>query len=290
MTLRMTLVLLAATLAAPFALTQTAPTTQPAAFSQNGPATALPTRPIPFDVISIRMVHGDTRHFTPPFPREGDGMVLEYVPIGWVIRLAYGINRDNRILGLPDWAKENNWDNRYDIRAKVADSDIPAWKAMSDSERWQSVQQLLADRFQIKLHHETVQRPIYALVPGRGGAKIKPIPPTPDSTKGWIELHAPGVTNFHHVTTDMLVQFLSGSSFGLDREVFDRTGLTGNYDFTLSYAAVKASVSDGSTAASDPAFPDIFTAVQEQLGLKLEPVTGPVEILVIDHIERPSEN
>jgi uncharacterized protein (TIGR03435 family) len=248
-------------------------------------------KPIPFDVISIRMVHEDTRHFKPTFPRDGDGMVLEYVPVGWIIRLAYGIDRDNRILGLPDWANENNWDNRYDIRAKVAESDLPAWKAMSDSERWQSVQQLLADRFQLKLHHETVQRPIYALVAGKGGAKIKPIPPAPDSTRGGIELHAPGVTNFRHVTMDRLVQFLSGSYFGLGREVFDRTGLTGNYDFTLSYAPVKASVSASSTAASDPAaFPDIFTAIQEQLGLKLEPSKGPVDILVIDHVERPSVN
>jgi uncharacterized protein (TIGR03435 family) len=268
------------------------------------PAAAAPSaETIVFDVVSIRQVLTDTRQFGPTFPKGGDGMILEYVPVGWVIRLAYGIDRDNRILGLPEWARENNWDNRYDIRAKVAEADVPAWKAMSDSQRWQVVQRLLADRFQLRLHHETVQRPIYALVPGKGGVKLtvaKPLPESPTTPsaspfvlrpgQSWIELHAPGVTNFHHATMDMLVQFLSGSSFGLGREVFDRTGLTGNYDFTLSYAPVKASASTQSTDASDPNFPDIFTAVQEQLGLKLEPSTGPVETLVVDHIERPSDN
>ena len=249
------------------------------------PAAATSAPQITFDVISIRPVHTDTRKFGPVFPANGDGMVLEYVPVGWAIRLAYGIDRDNRILGLPDWAKENNWENRYDIRAKVAEADVPAWKAMSDAQRWQVVRQLLADRFQLKLHKETVERPIYALAPAKGGAKIQPVPSAPGSTKSWIELHAPGVTNFHHVTMDMLVQFLSHT---VGRDVFDRSGLAGNYDFTLSYARARASTEDG--AASDPDFPDIFTAVQEQLGLKLESTTGPVDVLVIDHVERPTEN
>jgi uncharacterized protein (TIGR03435 family) len=249
------------------------------------PAAATSTPAITFDVVSIRPVHTDTRQFGPVFPANGDGMVLEYAPVGWVIRLAYGIDRDNRILGLPDWAKESNWENRYDIRAKVAEADVRTWKAMSDAQRWQVVRQLLADRFQLRLHKETVERPIYALVPSKGDVKIKPIPSAPGSGRGGIESYAPGVTKYHHITMDMLAKDLSNV---VGRDVFDRSGLTGNYDFTLSYAKAKASTAD--SAALDPDFPDIFTAVQEQLGLKLEPTTGPVDVLVIDHIDRPTEN
>jgi uncharacterized protein (TIGR03435 family) len=249
------------------------------------PADTASTKPISFDVVSIRPVHTDTRHFGPPFPKNGDGVVLEYVPAGWVIRLAYGIDRDNHILGLPDWAGENNWDVRFDIRAKVAETDVPVWQAMSNSQRWQVVQRLLADRFHLKLHHETVQRPIYALVLAKGGARITSVPPAPDSNKSWIELHAPGITNYHHVTMDTLAHNLAGS---VGRDVFDRTGLTGNYDFTLKYS--KATISTADPSASDPDFPDIFTAIQEEIGLKLEPVAGPVDVLVVDHIEKPSEN
>jgi uncharacterized protein (TIGR03435 family) len=87
-----------------------------------------------------------------------------------------------------------------------------------------------------------------------------------------------------------LADMLSHSYFGLDRQVFDSTGLTGNYDFTLTFEPMQSSRT-GAEAVSEPSGrPSIFTALEEQLGLKLEPSKGPLQTLVIDHVERPSAN
>ncbi len=92
-----------------------------------------------------------------------------------------------------------------------------------------------------------------------------------------------------YVILDRLVTLLS-SSAGLDRQVFDNTGLTGNYDFTLTYEPMGHASASLDSASEAQARPSIFTALQEQLGLKLQPTTGPLDTLVIDHVERPSDN
>ena len=178
------------------------------------------------------------------------------------------------------------------------------------------VQSLLEDRFKLVLHHETRQLPIYALMqakPGKTGPQLtvhsgdakcteaapgKPLsPPAPGGTMpaycgGFFMAPASGALREtgNKITMGMLVQFLGQS---VDRTMVDRTGLNGVFDFNLEFAPELGPGSQigGTASAPDPsAPPSIFTALQEQLGLKLEPQTGPVDVLVIDHVEEPSPN
>jgi uncharacterized protein (TIGR03435 family) len=178
------------------------------------------------------------------------------------------------------------------------------------------LQSLLEDRFKLVMHHETRQLPIYALVvakPGKIGPQLtqhsgdtkcadaaagKPLPqPGPDEAMpaycgGFFMNPRPGDLREtgNKITMDMLGQFLRQS---VDRTVVDRTGLSGVFDFTLEFAPELGPGSQPSTtaSASDPStLPAIFTALQEQLGLKLETQKGPVDVIVIDHVQEPSPN
>lgn len=139
------------------------------------------------------------------------------------------------------------------------------------------LQALLADRFRLKLHHETKVMPVYDLVVGKNGPKFKEhvgeTPPIePPQFSG-------GLVKFKFVNRS--IHDLVGVRPGLDRPVLDKTGLTGNYDFTIEF----------STNKNDPdADLPASTAVQEQLGLKLVEAKEPIDMLVIDTAEKPSAN
>ncbi|HEY5055276.1 MAG TPA: TIGR03435 family protein, partial [Acidobacteriaceae bacterium] len=139
----------------------------------------------------------------------------------------------------------------------------------------------------------TRELPEYALTPAKGGVKLedgKPDPRAPRDMKpntGWFSTGMSGgveKVEFSGVPVIRLLPILSNEA---GRTVVDKSGLTGKYNFTLSWrpALEKAAADDAADST-----PDLFTAIQEQLGLKLEPTKGPVEVLVIDHIERPAEN
>jgi uncharacterized protein (TIGR03435 family) len=153
--------------------------------------------------------------------------------------------------------------------------------------------EILVERFGLKVHHETRTLPVYALVVAKGGPKMtasKPQPNDPDGMPG-----NPGVLNTslgRETGRGALIEFLAEDlSDALGRKVVDKTGLTGRYDFTLTWAPDDDAAAMGSSASSGaPQGPSLFTAVQEQLGLKLEPVKAPVDVVVIDHLEKPSEN
>jgi uncharacterized protein (TIGR03435 family) len=178
------------------------------------------------------------------------------------------------------------------------------------------VQSMLEDRFKLVLHHESRQLPIYALALSKVGktgpqlilhsGEAKCTDPAADRP---LQQPGPGeampsycggfIMNLrpedlresgNKITMAMLAPFLGQS---VDRTVVDRTGLTGVFDFTLEFAPELGPGSQpGSTAsaADPPVAPSLFTALQEQLGLKLEPQTGPVDVLVIDHVEEPLPN
>jgi uncharacterized protein (TIGR03435 family) len=139
----------------------------------------------------------------------------------------------------------------------------------------------LTVRFHLALHRQTKEMPVYALVAGRGGPKFKESAPgaTPRQS-GSVSLTTVTST-FTKSSMEALVRVLSGAA---DRPVLDQTGLSGLYDFKLEFAC------DPAAAAAETSASSIFTAVQEQLGLKLESTKGPVEVIVIDRAERPSEN
>lgn len=149
----------------------------------------------------------------------------------------------------------------------------------------QMMQSLLADRFRLATHRQTRDEPVYALLPARGGTKLKPsaenLPPRLGNGRGRISGTA--------ANTEILARMLSGR---LGRPVVDETGLTGNYDFALMWTPAPGEMGDGPDdgPAADPGGPSIFSALQEQLGLRLESGRGPVEGLVVDHVEKPDAN
>jgi uncharacterized protein (TIGR03435 family) len=213
--------------------------------------------------------------------------------------------KGERIFGGPGWIDSEH----FDIEARAA----------GDPTREQDnlmLQSLLEDRFKLVLHHEMRQLPVYALViakPGKTGPQLvshsdaakcteplagtppsqpRPEEPMPAFCGGFFMSRGNGALreSGNRITMDMLAQFVDQS---VDRSVVDRTGLTGTFDFTLEFAPeVGPGYQPGSTAeASDASgVPRIFSALQEQLGLKLEPQKAPLDVLVIDHVEEPSPN
>lgn len=236
-------------------------------------AQTVPSRLPQWDVVSVKPAQMPcSQSMLQPTP---DGMKVECLSVQTLVKFAFGITEDSRILGGPSWLKENF----YSIDAKVSGEDAAAEAQVSGEQRLLMLRALLADRFMLKSHRETKDLPIYALVVAKGGSKMKEASPEEVAlsrirTKGKGELDAVATS------IDFLPQYLTSE---LDRPVVDKTGLTGKYDFTLRFAP-GTSVEPDSDAAS------IFTAVQEQLGLKLEPSKAPLGVLVIDHVEKPGAN
>jgi bla regulator protein blaR1 len=195
----------------------------------------------------------------------------------------------NRVIGGPEWMRSQS--DRYEVNAKIDESTFAAMQKMSpvDQQRQVSLMQqsLLQSRFGLRAHIETRELPIYALVRAKGGARLieaaaddKPqLSYVPDAQGAVLTAKATDLQRFSQAP------FLSG----VDRIVVDQTGLHGRYNFVLKWRRMGQTAADGSGESASE-YPDIFTAVREQLGLRLVPTKGPVEVLVIDHIERPTEN
>jgi len=225
-----------------------------------------------------------------------------------LIRLAYGVE-DNQIAGAPNWVNSD----KYEIEAKMDSATADGLRTLNEDQggivRGRMMQALLEDRFKLTLHHETKELPLYSLVVAKNGPKLqeaKPGDTYPNGIKG-PDGHAVvgghlmrvgrGQLTGQSLPIKELARLLSQQ---LGRTVVDNTGLAGNYDFTLqwtpeenqgpTFKGPEGSQGIGSASSPDPSGPSIYTAIQEQLGLKLESQKGPVEILVIDHVEKPSEN
>lgn len=222
-----------------------------------------------------------------------DGYSALGVSVHLLLQDAYGIYDDSRILGEENWVKSN----KYDLEAKVDPGDAAAFQKLNLNQRRLLLQALLADRFKLAAHMDKKERPVYALVIAKNGPKLDETKPADDPAGATNRCHAvvtrsrPGqLTTVCDTTTD-LAQLLSQR---LDRIVVDQTGLSGRYDFKLDWTPDKASPFTNpakvTTTPTDSSGPSIFTAVQEQLGLKLEATKGLVDVIVIDHIEPPSEN
>jgi bla regulator protein blaR1 len=233
------------------------------------------------------------------------GFIATNVPLKMLIQQAYGVE-DNQILGAPSWIGSA----RFDIEAKVSSSETDALHNLGPDQRRLMLQPLLADRFQLKVHTEVRELPILALVVAKGGPKLheaKPGDTYPNGIKGFDgEAGGPGL--MHMGPGQLTAQGLPMSSVAqllsqqLGRTVHDKTGLTGKYDFTLQWTpevggspmmkgpGAGQQGPGGPPSPTDNGGPSIFTAIQEQLGLKLESQKGPVEVVIIDHVETPSEN
>lgn len=201
--------------------------------------------------------------------------------------------QETQIVGEPDWAKSE----KYDIDAKVDPSLAEQTRNLGDTQdrlrAQQMLQQMLADYFKVSLHQEVQDQPVYELVVGEGGSKLQP---APASKKAMMRMGMGEVTS-EGTPLDLLVAQLSQR---LGRTVIDKTGLKGNYVFSLQWtpdADEQARIRAAAPGLPEPGVdkpsasgPPLMTAVEEQLGLKLQPTTERVPILVIDHAEQPGQN
>jgi bla regulator protein BlaR1 len=261
--------------------------------------------PVPsFEVVSIKPNHsGDARSFVRLQPGR---FTATAVPTKMLIQFAYD-SQDFQLSGGPGWINSE----KYDIDAKEEDSAAQALQKLSQFEQMSQIQlmvrSLLADRFKLKISFETKDAAVYALVVANGGPKLSRATATPADTNGSTpQVQAPqgpriGITGRGQITASgvpisMLAQVLSRQ---LGRQVVDKTGLNGNYDFTLQWTPDESQSLGGPEGPTptpavapppDSFGPSVFTAIQEQLGLKLESQKAPVEMIVVDHIEVPSEN
>lgn len=179
----------------------------------------------------------------------------------------------------------------FDIQAKIDPAVYAKMKTQSHEEFnrqfQQMVQQLLADRFKLVVHPETRQLPVYALVIAKNGPKLQP---AKDPEAGTSLASQKGQLTAKGASSAQLAQkFTRSLANELGRIVVDRTGLTGRYDLTLKWTP-EFDTAPLLNGEPDTSAPSIFTAIQEQLGLKLESAKGPVHVLVVDHAELPSEN
>jgi uncharacterized protein (TIGR03435 family) len=212
----------------------------------------------------------------PLFDVQGNRVLDEISTARELIMDAYNV-KDYQIIGLPDWCIRGG--DVYDIEAKTESA------SPSVDEVRRMMQALLADRFELKLHRESRDLPVYELVIAKGGSKLKetvPIDQQPAQPRG-----SGRVADLKTMTgtLPMLVSLLGNL---VERPIIDRTGLAATYEFeNLNWAGIKrAQMAPDSEAPTE----SIFTAVQEKLGLKLESVKAPTEVLVIEHVARPSAN
>lgn len=246
-----------------------------------------------FDAVSIRSsANGGTMLLLTP-----DGISATSVPLQLILRQAFGVE-DDRIFGAPGWANTK----RYDIQAKVTVDDAPALRRLSRERRFAMLQPVLQERFQLKFHREMKELQGYVLVIAKGGQKIKEsTPEDPAGTNSFGQRHLSLIGSGRLESKGTQIGNLAHElSFILGGQtVVDKTGLTGNYDYTLQWApdnsaslarASGAGEAGSETASSNETGPSIFTALQEQLGLKLQSEKRQTDVIVIDHIEQPSPN
>jgi len=265
-----------------------------------------------FEVASIKPNNsGDGRMMMQLQP--GGRFNATNIPLRLLIRNAYQL-QDFQIVGGPSWINTE----RYDIVAKAEDGTPPETPSLDRTgpNRIQlMVRALLAERFQLVVHDETRELPIYALVVARSDGKLGPdlkksetdcnaimaagrgrgMPPPPGPPQAGERPQCGiriGMGNLAMGGAPM-PQFANSLAMFVGRTVQDKTGLAGNYDVTLTWTPDQMPQRPPGAPEpppADPNGPSIFTALQEQLGLKLDSQKGPVSVLVIDRVERPKEN
>jgi uncharacterized protein (TIGR03435 family) len=222
-----------------------------------------------FEVASVKVNRsGDG---SSSYPRLANGrLTSQNTPMRLILETAYGLNA-LQITG-PGWIDSD----RFDLQA-TSPPGVP------DTEIKPLLQALLKERFQLAAHMETKEMPVYDLIVTKDGPKFAAfdpahIPPTPPRNGADGMIIGP-------MTMAELARHLTSAA---GRPVFDKTGLEGRYFCAITYSRLSTQSTDNATG---PGALDIFAAVQQQLGLKLEPARAPIEILIVDHAERvPTEN
>ena len=241
-------------------------------------------KPLGFEVASIRPSDPAGGRTALSLPG-GESLTATNVTLRALISFAYDI-RDPQLTGGPGWMATD----RYDVTAKTAASERPAPPDRAptneeilagDNRTRERTRSMLAERFGLVVHREMREQPVYLLTVAKGGSKLKENTAADrhETTRGR------GRNEGHAATIAMLTGLLSSAT---GRPVMDKTGLAANYDWVLEWSP-DAGISDPDAVPASSG-PTIFTALQEQLGLRLEAGKAPIEMLVVDHLDRPSAN
>ena len=266
----------------------------PLAHAQNAGFTPRPdAAQIPsYDLVSIHKTPDSTTGISEN--EDPDGLSITGFTLRALIAGAYGFSlgalNKQQLPGAPPWADTQ----RFDVKAKVDADDVPKLKELSKAEtmmvavrqivsrtptyRMLMLQRLLEDRFKLKMHYEQKVMPLYEMTLAKGGVRMKVAHPA-DPENGTISMSSGMLSGQNAPMPFIPIIF----AMVLERPVEDKTDTPGNYDFEMHWTPTEG------TEPTD-AGPSIFTAAEEQLGLKLHPSKGPVWIIVVDHAEMPSEN
>jgi uncharacterized protein (TIGR03435 family) len=232
-----------------------------------------------------------------------DEYISKNMPLSILVGDAYGIRHPEQLSGGPSWA----YSDRYDVEAKMDESVADELQKLSRDQRnairRQMLQELLAARFNLKVHQEPRDFSVYFLEIAKSGSKLKEAQAEDPNTS--IAHNGLPLTNMirlesgdsgiiimtgHAVTIPFLVGNLERY---VGRIVLDKTQLGGHYDFSMQFLPKLIASEPGrgsESSATDPGAPYVFTAVEKELGLKLVAGRAPVEVVVVDHADKPSEN
>jgi uncharacterized protein (TIGR03435 family) len=225
-----------------------------------------------WEVVTVRPADPDDKNNK--FDVQGRHAVIENHPVEIMLMFAYNLQK-SQIAGLPEWAKTE----RFNVDG------VPNVDGQPDVQQFQDmVRKLLAERFGLKEHMEQREMPVFALTVAKDGPKLTKSTGDPSGRPSQNVRGGSGERHIEFTNTSMkdmtLLMLLE-----VDRPIVDQTGLKGKYDFKLNFT------NDESRAPTDgSAPPGLFTAMQEQLGLKLEPVRAPAPVLVVDSVQRPTAN
>jgi bla regulator protein BlaR1 len=261
--------------------------------------------PLSYEVATIKPVDPNTADRVVRLP-PGAARSTSLSPLSMrrYIMNAYGAMYAAQVVGGPDWLDKD----AYNIKGKVPDDIEAAFQTMKRDDQLnqnRSMQQsLLADRFHLKAHFETRVLPVYEIVPAKGGLKITEVPAPPERKPGDppIQMRTgdplpPGsmrtmmnsnglrIVDARAIQMQLFARIIGGDAG--DRPIVDHSGVAGYFDVTdLTWAPL----GDAAATTTSPDAPSLAVALQEKLGLKLVPAKDPIEVLVIDSIDRPTEN
>ncbi len=288
-------------IAAPVALGQgIAPPPAPPSAAPAPPvaSTSVPAKPIEFDVAVFKLNKSGSYDHPFTIPADGDGFTFANRPMHDLIRYAFSKGRGGsfRISGQPSWVD----DDHYDVQAKVAPEDIAEWQRLDGNGKRLALQGFVIEYLKLKYHPDPTPYPYYALVVGKNGPKFRESKPgdsfkTPDGKS--VAGRVVGFTGPDEITVQdaPIEQFADMLTGYADRPVIDKTGLAGVYSFVVHFDPEPDPGSPGGATPPfyalrpDAATPVIFSAVK-QLGLQLVFTKGPIDAIVIDHVERPPDN
>jgi uncharacterized protein (TIGR03435 family) len=256
-----------------------------------------------FEVATIKPTHStENRRGMMMTPGK---LSINNMPLKSLIAFAFDARSEAQVIGGPDWINTEN----YTIEAKEDDALAAALDKAPPEERARQVrlmmQSLLIDRFKLKVSRSSKETTVYALVVGKGGPKLTPSSRTEPASKApnpsgpRMMMTGRGELKGTESNMGLLADILSRQREAEGRVVVDKTGLTGTYDWSLhwspeapapAFKEADADVPADRSPGPDGSGPTLFTALQEQLGLKLEPQKGTVDTIVVDSVERPSEN